>query len=368
MSAQLKIYDPSKLGKLSLKNHFVMAPMTRSRSTQPGDIPNQMMAEYYAQRAPYAGLIITEATQISSQGKGYSYTPGIYTKEQIEGWKLVTQAVHKNGGKIFLQLWHVGRMSHESLHADGITVGPSAINPNAKVWIVGKDGIGRMVDCPTPRALETHEIKSIINDFRVGARNAIEAGFDGVEIHGGNGYLIDEFLRRTANTRTDEYGGPIENRIRFAVEVAQAVADEVGADRTGIRLAPFIKQRGMDDDESVAAILKLAEELDKIKIVYIHLAEADWDDAPQVDMKFRFDLRKVYKGKIIVAGNYSVEKGNTLINENLVDLVAFGRPFIANPDFPERSRYNWKMSEFDSNALFGGSANGYTTYKIYEGK
>lgn len=271
-----KIYENTTLGNLKLKNHFVMAPMTRSRTSQPGDVPNEMMAQYYGQRAESPGLIISEATQISNQGKGYSFTPGIHTEAHIQGWKKVTRAVHEKGGKIFLQLWHVGRMSHASLHEDGQTVGPSALNPKSRVWIVGGNG-GEMVDCPTPRALEHSEIKEIINDFRVGARNAIEAGFDGVEIHGANGYLIDQFLRRTSNRRIDEYGGDIANRIRFAVEVAKAVVEEVGAEKTGIRLAPFIKQRGMDDDESVQAILHLAKELEELKLVYIHLAEADWD-------------------------------------------------------------------------------------------
>ncbi|MCB0407650.1 MAG: alkene reductase [Bdellovibrionales bacterium] len=360
-----KIYSTLQLGKIELKNRFVMAPMTRSRSTQPGDIPNDLMAEYYGQRATYPCLIITEATQISSQGKGYSYTPGIFTKDQIEGWKKVTRAVHDKGGKIFLQLWHVGRMSHESLHENGETVGPSAISPNAQVWIVGADGVGKMVDCPIPRELTREEIKEIINDFRVGAKNAIEAGFDGVEIHGANGYLIDQFLRRTSNHRQDEYGGDIENRIRFAIEVAKAVADEVGAHRTGIRLAPFIKQRGMDDDESVETILKLSKELSSLGLVYIHLAEADWDDAPQVDSDFRYKLREVYNGKIIVAGNYTVEKGESLLESNLVDLIAFGRPFIANPDFPLRIKNNWPLADFDPKTLFGGNKDGYTTYKPY---
>ena len=361
----MKIYKNTNLGSLELKNHFVMAPMTRSRTTQPGDIPNDMMAEYYAQRASSAGLIITEATQISNQGKGYSFTPGIHTARHIEGWKKITKSVHDQGGKIFLQLWHVGRMSHPSLHEDGQTVGPSALAPGARVWIVNESGTGEMLECPTPRALDHSEIKDVINDFRIGAKNAIEAGFDGVEIHGANGYLIDQFLRRTSNHRTDEYGGDIANRIRLAVEIAKAVTEEIGAEKTGIRLAPFIKQRGMDDEESVDAILELAKELNKLNLVYIHLAEADWDDAPQVDIQFRHDLRSVYDGKVIVAGNYSVEKGEALINENLVDLVAFGRPFIANPDFPERYKNDWAMADFDPDTLFGGDENGYTTYSKY---
>ncbi len=364
--SSISLFDEITLGNLNLKNRFVMAPMTRSRTTQPGNIPNDMMAEYYAQRAPYPGLIITEATQISEQGQGYSFTPGIHSKEQINGWKKITHAVHDQNGRIFLQLWHVGRMSHPSLHPDGQTVAPSATNPGARVWIVGDDGVGRMEDCPTPRALKVDEIKSIINDFRIGARNAIEAGFDGVEIHGANGYLIDQFLRRTSNKRTDTYGGSIENRIRFATEVAEVVSKEVGAERTGIRLAPFIKQRGMDDDQAVDAILVLSKRLNDLGLVYVHLAEADWDDSPEVSMDFRRELRSSYKGRVIVAGNYTVSSGEELLNKNLVDLVAFGRPFIANPDFPERIRNQWPISEYDLNKLFGGNEEGYSTYSPYK--
>lgn len=357
-----KLFSLLAFGPGKLENRIVMSPMTRARTTQPGNIPNAMMADYYAQRAS-AGLIITEATQISNQGQGYSFTPGIHTKEHIEGWKLVTDAVHNKGGRIFLQLWHVGRMSHESFHKDGKPVAPSAIAPDAPVWVVDPaTGVGNMVNCPTPRALEKAEIKEIVNDFAVAAENAIKAGFDGVEIHGANGYLIDQFLRRTSNQRTDEYGGSQQNRIRFLKEVVDAVTKTVGANRTGIRLSPFITERGMKDDEIIETILLAAKELDNIGLLYIHLSEADWDDAPTIPEKFRHDLRNVYKGNIIVAGKYTKQRAEDILNKDLADLVAFGRPFIANPDLPRRYMENLPLSVFDAPTLFGGTEKGYSDY------
>lgn len=252
------------MNELKLKNRIVMAPMTRSRTSQPGDIPNSMMAKYYKQRAT-AGLIITEATQISNQGKGYSYTPGIYTEDQIEGWQQVTQSVHNQGGKIILQLWHVGRMSHKSLHPDNRTVAPSAIAPNAKVWIADSYGVGNMVDCPVPEELSVIEIKRIISDYKKAAENAKLAGFDGIEIHAGNGYLLDEFLRTTSNIRTDEYGGSIRNRIRIFNEIFEAVSEEFDSTRIGLRLSPHNTSRGMDCPEVIDAVYELIGDLEKRK-------------------------------------------------------------------------------------------------------
>jgi N-ethylmaleimide reductase len=358
-SSTLQLKKPFNLGNYELPHRVVMAPMTRARTTQPGNIPNELMAIYYAQRAS-AALIITEATQISQQGQGYSFTPGIHSKEHIAGWKKVTDAVHKAGGKIFLQLWHVGRMSHEMFHEGEAPVAPSAISPNARVWVADDSNpTGHMVECPTPRALNKKEIHAIISDFRQGAINAIEAGFDGVEIHGANGYLIDQFMRRTSNTRNDEYGGNIENRLRFMIEVVRTVVEAVGSNKTGIRLAPFVKQRGMDDDEAVEAVLQASKTLNELGIAYIHLAEADWDDAPSVSDEFRHDLRKNFSGAIIVAGNYTAKKAEKLLAANLVDLVAFGRPFIANPDFPARLFSNQPLRNFIPEKLFGGGKEGY---------
>lgn len=360
------LFSPTSLGPLTLPNRIALAPMTRARTSQPGDVPNALMATYYAQRAS-AGLIVTEATQISRQGQGYSFTPGIYSPEQIEGWRLVTSAVHKAGGRIMLQLWHVGRMSHESFHEDGLPVAPSALSPDAKVWVVDPaTGTGTMVDSPVPRALELSEIAAIVADFRQAAANAIAAGFDGVEIHGGNGYLIDQFLRRSSNQRHDQYGGPAENRIRFVTEVAEAVADEIGASRVGIRLSPYITQRNMADDEIIPTILKAAHEIDRIGLAYIHLVEADWDDAPTMPESFRRDLRAAYSGRIIVAGRYDKEKAEAILAAGLADIVAFGRPFIANPDLPRRLKEDLPLATFDASKLFGGTADGYSTYPALE--
>lgn len=357
--------EPLVLGTLHLPSRIVMAPMTRARSTQPGDVANALMAEYYAQRAS-AGLIVSEATQISAQGKGYSFTPGIYTPEQVAGWRLVTDAVHLAGGRIFLQLWHVGRMSHASFHADRRPVAPSAVSPDAQVWIVDPaTGVGGMVECPLPRALETAEIPRIVEDFRTAAANAMAAGFDGVEIHGANGYLIDQFLRRSSNRRTDRYGGSQANRIRFLVEVAEAVAAEAGAGRTGIRLSPFITQRNMADEEIIATILAAAREIDRLGLGYIHLSEADWDDAPVVPDAFRRDLRTAYEGAIIVAGKYDAARAQRILSDGLADLVAFGRPFIANPDLPRRVAEHLPLAAFDATTLFGGGAAGYTSYPAW---
>ena len=360
------LFSPISLGSLTLPNRIALAPMTRARSSQPGNVPNALMAEYYAQRAS-AGLIVTEATQISAQGQGYSFTPGIHSPEQIAGWRLVTDAVHRAGGRIVLQLWHVGRMSHESFHDGASPVAPSAISPDAKVWVADPEtGIGAMVDSPVPRALALSEIAGIVEDFRQAAANAIDAGFDGVEIHGANGYLIDQFLRRSSNRRDDRYGGPAENRIRFLVEVAEAVAGEIGASRVGIRLSPYITQRNMEDDEIIPTILKAAREIDRVGLAYIHLVEADWDDAPVIPDDFRRELRAAYSGRIIVAGRYDRNKAEAILAAGLADIVAFGRPFIANPDLPRRLKDGLPLATFDGATLFGGSVEGYSSYPALE--
>ncbi|MFC3151418.1 alkene reductase [Litoribrevibacter euphylliae] len=361
------LFESAAVSNFTTKNRLVMAPMTRSRTQQPGDIPTELMATYYAQRAS-AAFIVSEATQISPQGKGYSFTPGIFTSEQINGWKKVTQAVHENGGRIFSQLWHVGRMSHPSFHPDGKPVAPSALAPDAQVWVVGEDGIGQMLDCPEPRALSKEEIQSIVVQYRQAALNAIEAGFDGVEIHAANGYLIDQFIRSTSNKREDEYGGSIENRLRFAFEIVTAISDAIGAERTGIRLAPFITQRGMNDPQAVDAILLASKKFEEMGIAYIHLAEADWDDAPVVSDDFRIQLRRNFSGAIVVAGNYNEESASELINNKLVDFVAFGRKFLANPDLPYRLEHRLTLNEIsDPSTLFGGDERGYTDYPAYQG-
>ncbi|EJE54705.1 NADH:flavin oxidoreductase [Acidovorax sp. CF316] len=360
------LFRPLQLGPLALPSRIVMAPMTRARSSQPGDVPNALMAQYYAQRAS-AGLIVSEATQISRQGQGYSFTPGIYSDAQVDGWRRVTDAVHAEGGRMVLQLWHVGRMSHASFHADGLPVAPSAIAPQAQVWVAGDDGVGRMVDSPVPRALSVQDIQGVVGDFRRAAANAMRAGFDGVEIHGANGYLVDQFLRTTSNQRTDAYtGATLEGRTRFALEVAAAVASEAGAERTGMRLAPFITQRGMDCPEIIPTILHLARQLDATGLAYLHLVEADWADAPQIPDTFRTALRQAYQGRVIVAGGYDAARASQVLSDGFADLVAFGRPFIANPDLPRRLADGLPLAAFDAKALFGGAAQGYSDYAPYE--
>ena len=360
------LFRPLQLGPLALPSRIVMAPMTRARSSQPGDVPNALMAQYYAQRAS-AGLIVSEATQISREGQGYSFTPGIYSDAQMDGWRRVTDAVHAEGGRMVLQLWHVGRMSHASFHADGLPVAPSAIAPQAQVWVAGADGVGRMVDSPVPRALTAADIQAVIGDFRRAAANAMRAGFDGVEIHGANGYLVDQFLRTTSNQRTDAYtGATLEGRTRFALEVAAAVASEAGAERTGMRLAPFITQRGMDCPEIIPTILHLARQLDATGLAYLHLVEADWADAPQIPDAFRTALRQAYQGRVIVAGGYDAARASQVLSDGFADLVAFGRPFIANPDLPRRLAEGLPLAAFDAKALFGGDASGYSDYAAYE--
>ncbi|MGL5657288.1 MAG: alkene reductase [Fusobacteriaceae bacterium] len=356
------LFESNFLSGKKLKNRIVMAPMTRARSTQPNDTPNEMMAIYYGQRSS-AGMIISEATQISPQGKGYSFTPGIYSKEQIEGWKNVTKSIHDNGSITFAQLWHVGRMSHPYFHNGEAPVAPSAVKFEAKIWMWEEgETAGKMVDCPIPRALENHEIKNIIDDYVKAAKNAIEAGFDGIEIHGGNGYLVDQFLRTTSNFRTDNYGGSLENRTRFAKEILKSISDEIGPHRVGIKLAPFITYRGMNCPYILEAILDIAKYCQELNIEYIHLSEADWEEAPMVPESFRIELRKIFTNKIIVAGNYTKERAEAFLEKNYIDLVAFGRAFISNPNLPSKLENNLPLNPLDPNTLFGGNEKGYTDY------
>ena len=359
------LFTPYNMNGIHLKNRFLMAPMTRSRSSQPGDVPNQLMAEYYGQRAS-AGIIITEATQVSLQGKGYAKTPGIYTQEQIEGWKLITDEVHKKGSKIFLQLWHVGRVS--SSKVNGLQpLAPSAkVAKETQVYIFdgAPNGDATFVPVEKPKEMDKSDIQQVIEEFRAGAKNAIEAGFDGVEIHGANGYLIDQFLRSNSNIRTDEYGGSKENRVRLLTEITQAVVNEIGAEKTGVRLSPFISFKDMADPEILDTIMIASKKLETIGVTYIHLCEADWDDAPEIPDNFRVELRKNFSNTIIATGNKTPEQANELLANNLVDLVGFGRKFLTNPDYPERVKQNAKMNEIrDTHSLFGGgTAKGYTDY------
>ncbi|NDV18475.1 alkene reductase [Pseudodesulfovibrio sp. JC047] len=363
------LFEKTTLGPIELDNRIVMAPMTRSRSSQPGDVPNALMATYYAQRAS-AGLIITEATQVSLQGKGYAKTPGIFSGAQIDGWTLTTDAIHAQGSSAFLQLWHVGRISASAINGYQ-PLGPSAcIAKDTTVYTFDGSTNGDAVFIPVeePREMTQDDIDQVVQEFALGAENAIQAGFDGVEIHGANGYLIDQFLRSNANKRTDAYGGSKENRIRLLREITEAVIEKVGRDKVGVRLSPFIKFKDMDDPEILDTIMAAAAMLDELGVVYLHLCEADWDDAPKIPDEFRTQLRAVYSGHIIATGNKTPDEGESLLEKGLVDMIGFGRKILANPDYPERIKQNAPLNEIvDTHTLFGGGdAYGYTDYPFWK--
>jgi N-ethylmaleimide reductase len=361
-----KLFQKTNLKDLDLQNRAVMAPMTRARTSQPGNVPNKMMATYYQQRAT-AGLIITEATQISDDSQGYSFTPGVYTDEQVKGWLPITNAAHDQGAAMFCQLWHVGRVSHPTFQKGVRPIAPSALTPvETQVWISDDKGNGNMVDCIQPRGMTQADIDRVIKDFAYAAKRAVEAGFDGVEIHGGNGYLIDQFLRTNSNKRTDNYGGSRENRIRFLLEVVDAVIEAIGADKVGVRLAPFITFKDMDCPDIVPAILEASRELQARDIAYIHLSEADWDDAPVIPESFRIELREIFSNTIIVAGSYTQARADEMLNKGYADLIAFGRPFVSNPDLISRLENGYELAELDGATLFGGNELGYIDYPTHD--
>lgn len=357
MSTAKLLLSPVKVGPYELPNRLVMAPLTRNRAGE-GNVPHELNAIYYAQRAT-AGLIITEASQISPQGVGYPHTPGIHSPEQVEGWKLVTKAVHDRGGHIFLQLWHVGRISHPSLQPDGaLPVAPSAIAPAGEASTY--EGSKPFV---TPRALETEEIPHIVEQYRQAAKNAMEAGFDGVEIHGANGYLIDQFLRDGSNKRTDRYGGSIENRARFLLEVVDAVVSVWGADRVGVRLSPSGTFNSMSDSNPQALFTYVVSQLDRYNLAYIHIVEPRIDNgAPEGQNLTAGFFRSVYRGIIIAAGGHDRESGEAAIANGEADLIAYGRLYISNPDLAERFAQNAPLNPYDRSTFYGGDERGYTDY------
>lgn len=359
------LFQPIKLGKLTLKNRIVMPPMTRSRASQPGNTANQIMAKYYAQRAS-AGLIVAEGTQISAMGQGYAWTPGIYTSEQIQGWKLVTDAVHNNGGSIFAQLWHVGRVTHPDNIGGQQPISSSALKAeNVKVFIDNGSQEPGFVDVVEPREMTKADIELVIGQYRQAALNAIEAGFDGIELHAANGYLINQFIDSEANNRTDEYGGSIENRLRFMGEVVAAMTDAIGADRVGVRLAPFTSLNGTVDATPEETYTAAAALLNSLSVVYIHIAEVDWDDAPETPKAFKADVRQAYQGTLIYAGRYDSDKGAKAIDDGVADMIGFGRPFVANPDLPSRIQHGYPLAPHNPNTLFGGAEVGLTDYPEY---
>ncbi len=367
------LFESTQLGPYTLKNRIVLPPLTRSRSSQPGNVPNDLMADYYRQRAG-AGFMVTEGTQIEPRGQGYAWTPGMHSPEQVEGWRKITAAVHAEGSIIFAQLWHVGRVSHNSLQPGGAApVAPSAIAAdNVKVFVETGPGQGALTEPSVPRALTTAEVKELVQLYAQAARNALDAGFDGVELHCANGYLVNQFISSHTNRRTDEYGGPLQNRLRFLREVVQAVADVVGKERLGVRFAPLFASTeedrvylGLVEEDPHETYIEAIKVLEQVGIAYVSLAEADWDNAPELPETFRNDVRSNFSGKILYAGKYNVERGVRVVKAGWGDLIAFGRPFIANPDLPERIAQGWPLNAVDPATMYGGTDKGYTDYPPY---
>lgn len=366
------LFDPLEAGDLKLANRIVMAPLTRNRS--PGAVPNTLNATYYEQRAT-AGLLITEGTAITQQGQGYADVPGLYKPEALEGWKNVTEAVHRAGGKIVTQIWHVGRVSHTSLQPNGgQPVAPSAITAKSKTYIMNEDGTGAFAPTSEPRALETAEIAGIVEDYRKAARAAIDAGFDGIEIHAANGYLLDQFLRSGTNQRTDAYGGSIENRARFLFEVVAAVVAEIGAGRTAIRISPVTPANDISDPNPQPLFEHVVAGLPD-DLAYIHVIEgATGGDRNYLQGDVPFDyaaLKAAYRNKggkaaWMVNNGYDRDLALKAVESGYADLVAFGKLFIANPDLVERLRENTPLNAPDQATFYGGGAKGYTDYPAKE--
>ncbi|TMJ81996.1 MAG: alkene reductase [Alphaproteobacteria bacterium] len=358
MNTSSKLFEPYKLGPITLPNRLVMAPLTRNRAVA-GMVPSPLAVEYYGQRAS-AGLLITEASQISQQGQGYQDTPGIFSKEQVAGWRKVTERVHARGGRIFIQIWHVGRISHTSLQPNnGAPVGPSPIPAKGKTFVGGV-----FTDISEPRALTLEEIPGIVEGFRRGAANAMEAGFDGVEIHGANGYLLDQFAKDGANKRADVYGGSIENRARLMLEVAKAVAAEAGAERTGIRISPVTPSNDISDSNPQPLFDYIVDGLNALKLIFIHVIEGA-TGGPRDIAPFDYgSLRKRFKGAYIANNGYDLTLANKALAANEADLIAFGKLFISNPDLVERFKRGAPLNAFDKATFYGGGAKGYTDYPV----
>ncbi len=349
------LFEPYALGGITLANRIVMAPLTRNRAAA-GLVPSEFAAEYYAQRAS-AGLIITEATQVSKQAQGYQDTPGLYTSEQIAGWQKVTDAVHAKGGRIFVQLWHVGRVSHVDLLGGDAPVAPSAIRAATKTFV--NNGFA---DVSEPRALELDELPGIVNDFRLAAANAIEAGFDGVEVHGANGYLLEQFAKDGANVRTDAYGGSVENRARLMLEVTAAVAEEIGAERTGIRISPVSPANGITCSDPQAQYDYIVDQLDALGIAYIHVVEGATGGPRDIAPFDYASLRRRFSKTYIANNGFDLELATSHLAEGKADLIAFGLPFIANPDLVERLQTGAPLADINPATIYGGGAAGYTDY------
>lgn len=347
-----QLFTPVTLGELELPNRVVMAPLTRTRALN--HQPNALMAEYYAQRAS-TGLLITECTMVAESTSAFGHDPGIYSSEQIEGWKLTTDAVHKAGGRIFLQIWHAGRAAHPSLNGDKEAVAPSAIPIDAETLTPGGEK-----KYTVPRELTVNEIKTIVGHYQQAALNATEAGFDGVEIHGANGYLIDQFLRDGSNQRKDEYGGALENRARFLTEVVEAVTDAIGSHRVGLRLSPLNSFNNMQDSDPVGLTRYLVNALNQYNLAYLHLMRADFLGVQKADIVPV--ARAAYQGHLMVNMGYSAEEGDQVVSDQLADSVAFGKSILANPDFVERIRQGAELNQPDHSTFYTPGKEGYTDY------
>ena len=365
------LFSPLKVGPYELKHRVVMAPLTRMRAARPSLAPRPMNAEYYAQRATEGGLLIAEASPVVATGFGNPGVPGIYSEAQIAGWREVVDAVHAKGGLIFLQLWHVGRVSHSSFQPDGaLPVAPSAVAIPAEFKCMTADG--KVVEYETPRALETAEVALMVEAYRQGAKNALAAGFDGVEIHGANGYLIEQFLQSKSNVRTDQYGGSIENRVRFLLEVTQAVTEVWGANRVGVRLSPYGIANGSGEADPMPLYSHAIKALDKFGLAYLHFieprasgtgrADVDWKDVPSAMVLFR----PLYSGVLMTAGGFTGETANAAIAEGHADIIAFGRIFISNPDLPRRLEHDYPITPYNRATFYGGEEKGYTDYPVYD--
>ncbi|MDY7225349.1 alkene reductase [Hyalangium rubrum] len=351
------LLSPFRLGSLELKNRMVMAPMTRSRAVE-GNVPNPLATTYYVQRAS-AGLLVTEASQVSPQGVGYIRTPGLHSPEQVAGWKKLVDAVHEAGGTIFAQLWHVGRMSHPDFHGGALPVAPSAIAADGEVFT--PQGRTRMV---APRALELREMPDIVEQFRSAAVNAKAAGFDGVELHGANGYLLDQFVRDGSNRRTDAYGGSIPKRARLPLEVTEAVIGVWGPERVGYKIAPYFTLQSMSESDPIGTFTYLAEQLGQLKLGYLHVTEALTGilAPPAGAERITPMLRERFKGALIANGSYDARAGDEVISRGVADLVSYGVPFVSNPDLPERYKNGATLNAPDRATFYTGEEKGYTDY------
>lgn len=350
------LFEPVQVGELTLPNRFVMAPLTRCRAV--GHLPNMLMAEYYAQRAS-AGLVITECSMVTPETSAFGNDPGIYSAEQVKGWKMTTEAVHEAGGRVFIQIWHAGRAAHPLLNGGRPCVAPSAIAIDGEV-----DTVEGKQPYTVPRELTKDDIASIVQDFRRATANAVEAGFDGVEVHAANGYLIDQFLRESANQRTDEYGGSLENRSRFLTEVLEAVTDEIGGHRVGVRLSPLNSFNSMREGDPIAWTRYLAASLNRFDLAYLHLMRADFFGEQKADVVSV--ARELYKGHLMVNMGYSAEEAAEVVRDKLADSVAFGTAFLANPDLPPRIEAGAELNTPDPSTFYTAGAEGYTDYPFMD--